>query len=555
MKQILTFSLFSAAASILPAQNTISTLTGPSTSTYFGEAVANAGDVNGDGTNDIIVGARGGPGPNSEPGRVLVFSGRDSHLLFQVDGVAGMNSFFGDAVAGVGDVNGDGKGDILVGDPGGARTAYLYSGASTPGNAILLYSWTGTSIGDGFGYAVAGVGDVNLDGVPDVAVGAPGFGQLSNGQQGFLPGYVQVRSGFDGSLIYTVTGTAARSRFGFAIAALGDINGDNRDDFAIGAPTHTQMAGLFNQGAVRAVSGTSATIFEVRGTAANQGLGFSVAAAGDQNADGTPDLIVGAPYTNTFDGMARVLSGSTGGVIFTYLGTAGSQEQLGVSVDALRNSVFGTPAELLISGPLAGSGRVAVYQGLTLMSNYVGDSAADEFGWGLASLGDINEDGGIDFVAGAHFNGNGYARVMSDQTLTLWSDVHEINYGTGGTQTLTMQVSPAIGATDYWIFASLTGTGPLPVGNGVTLPLTYDAFTGQVIAATNTAMFPGFQGPLSAGGPMSTGVGAVVVPANVPNMLGVTLYFAGLGYESSTSTNLVGTNYVTLRLTLPPVGP
>jgi hypothetical protein len=137
----------------------------------FGSSVSDAGDVNGDGVDDLIVGAPGNGGFN--PGNVQVFSGVDGSVLYNFDGDSGSDRF-GVSVSGAGDVNGDGFDDLIVGavldnDNGfQSGSARVFSGS----DGSVLYNLDGDSARDGFGGSVSGLGDVNGDGVADFIVGA-----------------------------------------------------------------------------------------------------------------------------------------------------------------------------------------------------------------------------------------------------------------------------------------------------------------------------------------------------------------------------------------------
>ena len=204
-------------------------ISGESPGDNFGWSIASAGDVNGDGKPDILVGAPGvGAGAGTDTGRVYMVSSEGSTVLFKVDGDQPA-SRFGHSVAGIGDVNGDGVADIAVGAPrapvlgrGNAGKVFVLSGR----DGRLLYNLEGPSAGSSFGHALAGAGDMDGDGVSDLLVGAPGFNANA--------GAVFVFSGRDGKKLYEFSGSP-REELGYSVAAGGDINGDGRPDILVGA--------------------------------------------------------------------------------------------------------------------------------------------------------------------------------------------------------------------------------------------------------------------------------------------------------------------------------
>lgn len=282
----------------------------------LGYAIADAGDVNADGTPDIIAGA-----PGSGAGRAIVYSGADGSVLLTLSGAAN-GDFFGRAVAGVGDVNADGHADIAVGAPGNdaagsnAGRVYVYSGA----DGSLIRTFNGPAASAMFGAGVARAGDLNHDGVCDLIVGAPVALSAPRGR-------AYVYSGADGSLLLPVfqPDQLGISTFGqFFVADAGDVNADGTEDLYVGAYDAGGGAGR-----AFVFSGLTGALLHVFGGDPGAGLGPG-RGAGDVNHDGHADLIVGS-YTSNAGGVAA-------GMIELYSGLDGSR---------LRSITSTTPGENL----------------------------------------------------------------------------------------------------------------------------------------------------------------------------------------------------------------
>jgi len=343
---------------------------GPSLNGFMGSAVAGAGDVNADGFADVIIGAMQtvGPGGTLGSGSAFVYSGKDQSLLHHLAGLDGYDKF-GQAVDGIGDVDGDGHADLLVGAPdgdvpGGANfgEVFVYSGAT----GKLIRSHGGTEQGD-FGASVAGVGDIDKDGVGDYVVGAP-FGLVTLG-----PGEeARVYSGKSGDLLYTLREEGEPRLFGRSVGGAGDVNADGWPDIVVGAPTDSKTKQY--AGSARVYSGRNGALLQaIFGEGKWDYLGTSVDGAGDVNGDGRADIVVGAPGVDTAvddGGMVLVASGADGSALAElYSNNAGAE--LGRSVagagdinrDGFGDVVAGAP-EFSILGPLSpGPGRVRVYSG------------------------------------------------------------------------------------------------------------------------------------------------------------------------------------------------
>ncbi|HKB17224.1 MAG TPA: integrin alpha, partial [Planctomycetota bacterium] len=206
---------------------------GTSYAGVLGTSVAVLGDVSADGLPDF---AAGEPGPFATGGLARVHSGAGGAALFTFLG-QNAGDQFGSSAAGIGDVDGDGREDILVGAPNAdvalvpdAGRATLHSGA---GGTVLL-SINGTVASASLGSAVACLGDVDGDGVPDIGVGSPG--------ESLSSGLVRAFSGASGAVLLTLAGTMPGDRFGSAVAGPGDLNGDGVPDLVVGAPQPQGLA-------------------------------------------------------------------------------------------------------------------------------------------------------------------------------------------------------------------------------------------------------------------------------------------------------------------------
>jgi len=397
------------------------TLLGDSVYDYFGFSVSGAGDVNGDGFDDLIVSAPYDDNNGTDSGSVRVFSGPDGTVLYTWNGDSA-GDYFGYSVSGAGDVNGDGFADLIVGaygddnNGGDSGSARLFSGQ----NGTVLYTWNGDSAGDFFGHSVSGAGDVNGDGFADLIVEAH-----RDDNNGVDSGSARVFSGQDGTVLYTWNGDSAGDLFGQPVSGAGDVNGDGFADLIVGA--HRDDNNGLESGSARVFSGMDGSIlYTWNGDSAGDIFGFPVSGAGDVNGDGYADLIVGAHYDDNNggdSGSARVFSGVDGSILYTWYGDS-AYDYFGRSVSGAGDVNGDGFADLIVGAHRddnnvfdSGSARLFSGQDGTVLYTWNGDSAEDIFGHSVSGAGDVNGDGFADLIVGAYGDdnngdGSGSARVF-----------------------------------------------------------------------------------------------------------------------------------------------
>lgn len=340
------------------------TIPAPETGERFGFSVAGVGDVDGDGAGDIAVGA---PGPlfAESPGALYVYSSGSHELLYSVVGEE-EGSEFGHAVAVAHDADGDGIRDILVGAPG---TGHLYVLSGADGIEIERIA-----TGDSGGFSVASVGDVDGDLVDDVAAGGP-FRNLWCGKSLGTTGAVWVFSGATWKQIRFVEGFKF-DWFGYSLAKLGDVDGDRRDDIAVGSIK--EVWSTIYAGAVVVLDAGVKTQSCKYGVwdaiAVSQGrtgddLGYSVAAIGDVDGDDVTDVIAGAPGRDGDNSYGAIVSGADGRQLeevegfesFSFFGA--SAHGIGdIDGDKVRDFAVGAPNDMTETGPWQG-GVVHLFSG------------------------------------------------------------------------------------------------------------------------------------------------------------------------------------------------
>ncbi len=408
---------------------------------YFGISVTSAGDINGDGYSDVIIGANGyDDGANTDEGRVFVYHGSAAGLSATPnntpDDANQAFAVFGICVASAGDVNGDGYSDVIIGANGyddGANTdegrAFVYHGSatglpatpnSTPDDANQLYAE--------FGVGVASAGDVNGDGYSDVIIGANYYDDGATGNEGRAFVYHGSAAGLSASPNSTPDDAdQAGAFFGISVASAGDVNGDGYSDVIIGAEAYDDGA-IADEGRAFVYHGSPAGLSATPNSTPDDAdqisayFGISVASAGDVNGDGYSDVIIGSYWyddgANTNEGRAFVYYGSATGLPATPSNTPDDADQgfawFGCSVASAGDVNGDGYSDVIIGayryddGANTDEGRAFVYHGsatgLSASPNSTPDDANQAgafFGISVASTGDVNGDGYSDVIIGA----------------------------------------------------------------------------------------------------------------------------------------------------------
>ena len=483
------------------AQSPLHVFDGDSAGDELGVTVGGAGDVDGDGVGDVIVGS---PGDAARAARV--FSGATGAFLFGLHG-ATLGDGFGRYVDGAGDVDGDGVPDLVVGTEVGGGYVRAVSGAT----ATTIHEWSPA------GGPVVGLGDVNGDGRSDVAFRAGGG--------------VQVRSGLDGALLHQLPGGGLT-----AIGAAGDADADGLADVALGERFEPFPSG---NGVVRIYSGATGAVLATSSGGMEDWFGAAVAGVGDVDGDGRDDVAAVAEIDLTsFAGppYVRVISGATGATLLQ-VQIFNPQATLGDAVVAGPGDLDGDGVPDVVCG---GSGElyaISCATGDRLWT--LGSSAAP---YGLDATGDVDGDGASDLIVGEpQATSAGRATLRSGLCApppAVFCAGQPNSAGAGAR--LLWEGSPSLVENDLTLIATGLPAGEfslffyggaavsVPFGDGVRCVGAGAIGIHRLWPATTSSNFGTVVRQLDVtSGPLSTGAGAAVA--------GATFYFQ-LFYRDSAST-------------------
>lgn len=337
----------------------------PVESGHFGGSCSGIPDLDGDAVGDFIVGGwLETVGSTPFAGRVYVYSGKDWSLIHtHISPHVEFQGGYGQSVVGIGDINGDGRGDYIVGseneDVGGfinSGRVYVYSGAS--GTLIRTHAMPGIMSFARFGHDVDAVPDLTNDGRPDYIVGAEGVSTSSNGQAFLFDGAT-------GLLVRTIDPPdSADASFGMSVAGIPDINGDGRGDYAVGAPYADPGQAPADSGRVFVFSGVDGALahtFAPPAPTLSGRFGWALAGIHDAGGDGLGDLLIGVPFDSVGPvasaGRAYIYSCASALLTQTFLSpTLESNGQFGRSIVGVGDRNGDGLEDVLIGAPGVGGG-------------------------------------------------------------------------------------------------------------------------------------------------------------------------------------------------------
>jgi hypothetical protein len=387
----------------------------------FGYRACFAGDLNGSGYSDLIVGA---PGYDRDRGKVYVYLGGPNGLPSKPDWTfegEAPGDAFGDRVGSAGDVNGDGFGDIYVtASSWGKGQGKLYVFYGGPKGLPTKPSWSAHGVGKpplSFGDCTVPTGDLNGDGYDDLAVGAYGF----DGTRGEVFVYYGSKNGLGRAPGWQVQGEARGDQLGYGLGPAGDVNKDGYDDLIIAAKYHSE--GLPQQGKAYLYQGgpkgLGTASWTALGDSGSANLGTRVYGCGDLNGAGYPGVLIGAPYAQGGKGEVLAYAGGPDGLSkspFMRLAALDDRSGFGFCLGPLGRMGPNREPGFFVSSHGAEGGVVDIYeysagQGPVLVQSIRGGHKDGRFGMWCAPAGDVRGAGTADLCISDDTDGPGRVEV------------------------------------------------------------------------------------------------------------------------------------------------
>lgn len=555
-------SLFACATAVAQIQQVSFVGDGPNH--QMGRSFAGGRDLTLDGKPDFIVGARGVTGPTTFAGRAYLFSGNGAFIRTFSGAAAGDE--FGVSVALVDDVNGDGTDDILIGARGfdgaaGANSgrAYLYRGetAAHTNDYQLLATFDGAGAGANFGHSVADVGDVDGDGFGDFAIGASYVSAATPGKTYVYSGATLL------PLAILTSGSSGADSFGYWVCKAGDVDGDGFDDLAVSATTEATPP-IGAAGRVRIFRGVTpghvadfSLLRTYPGEQHQQYFGISMSGGQDQNNDGVPDLLIGS---NLFDGpgepaydnrgKAYVYSGADGSLLWSRVG-AEYKDWFGIGT-AMSGDLDGHGGNEFLVGACqtekGGKGHAYGFSGtgfepLFDITGELGSGVngqGDAFGFTVGNLSDMDGDGANEFFGGS-YGYDGFGGVNAGKGYVFSSAVRcsHVDLPPPHVMRAYSQGWPKLGNT---IFLRIEGAPPFAFGIFALSPaLSPQPFFGGTLFLDVEAMI--------ALPVVADGVGKFEFPIPLPtdsSFLGLTIHVQAGFLDASQAFGVAHSNLLTL---------
>ncbi len=424
-----------------------------------GTTIHDAGDVSGDGVRDIIVGLH--TVETSASGNHIsarVYSGSDGSFLMKIAAPVQSHGS-SNQVASLGDLDGDGRSEFIVGTPGAQVSVIERAGVVRifRSSGVLLGTKSGSGWGAQFGTSVASAGDVNADGLPDIIVGAPGDARVfvySGDQTTGFPLLATLQGGLEPD-----------DRFGASVGTAGDIDGDARSEVIVGAPHFLAAGGHGGRIYVFNVVEPGDPVYSITGSGPTDLLGTDVDGGRDLNGDSVPDFMGSAMGTDITGppgfGYVKTYSGANSSVLQTFTSSEAG-DLFGFSAELSDSCSDGKTFTLIVGAPQTTNpdsqkitGRVVAFNAASgaQLTEIYGENLLDGMGIGVGGFVDLTGDGKAEFLAGAHgmsdppalwTNGSGFVyscvNIPRPDILAVPNPANFGDVSMGTTQDMTVQI-------------------------------------------------------------------------------------------------------------------